>query len=293
MTSRASSSTAYSEASGKLNNVDLYAVIGNPVAHSSSPLIHAAFARQTGQGMRYEAILAPEDAFAANVESFAQRGGKGLNVTVPFKLEACKLAHRLTERAEAAQAVNTLAFGHDGILGDNTDGAGLVGDIASNLQFPLQAARILLMGAGGAARGSLLPLLQQRPRMLTIVNRTRSRANELQERFSPYGAVMSCDYPDLQGQQFDLVINSTSASLKGELPPALPPGIFAQGALAYDMMYGIGLTSFLQFAQEQGAARFVNGLGMLVEQAAESFFVWRGIRPKTAPVIEMLRSRTT
>ena len=185
MTSRAGSSTAYSEASGKLNNVDLYAVIGNPVAHSSSPLIHAAFARQTGQGMRYVAILAPEDAFAANVESFAQRGGKGLNVTVPFKLEACKLAHRLTERAEAAQAVNTLAFGHDGILGDNTDGAGLVGDIASNLQFPLQAARILLMGAGGAARGALLPLLEQRPRMLTIVNRTRSRANQLQERFSP------------------------------------------------------------------------------------------------------------
>ncbi len=293
MTTRASSSTAYSEASGKLNNVDLYAVIGNPVAHSSSPLIHAAFARQTGQGMRYEAILAPEHAFAANVESFAQRGGKGLNVTVPFKLEAYKLAHRLTERAEAAQAVNTLAFGHDAILGDNTDGAGLVGDIASNLQFPLHAARILLMGAGGAARGALLPLLQQRPRMLTIVNRTRLRANELQERFSPYGAVMSCDYADLQGQQFDLVINSTSASLKGELAPALPPGIFAQGALAYDMMYGIGLTPFLQFAQEQGAARFVNGLGMLVEQAAESFFVWRGIRPKTAPVIEMLRSRTT
>ena len=251
MTSRAGSSTAYSEASGKLNNVDLYAVIGNPVAHSSSPLIHAAFARQTGQGMRYVAILAPEDAFAANVESFAQRGGKGLNVTVPFKLEACKLAHRLTERAEAAQAVNTLVFGHDGILGDNTDGAGLVGDIVSNLQFPLQAARILLMGAGGAARGALLPLLEQRPRMLTIVNRTRSRANELQERFCSYGAVISCDYADLQGQQFDLVINSTSASLKGELPPALPPGIFARGALAYDMMYGIGLTPFLQFARSR------------------------------------------
>jgi shikimate dehydrogenase len=292
MTSRASPSRAYSEASGKLNNVDLYAVIGNPVAHSRSPLIHAAFARQTAQGMRYEAILAPEHAFAANVASFAQRGGKGLNVTVPFKLEACKLADRLTERAEAAQAVNTLALGHDFILGDNTDGAGLVGDIASNLQFPLRGARILLMGAGGAARGVLLPLLQHWPRMLMIVNRTRSRANELQERFSPYGAVMSCDYADLQGQQFDLVINSTSASLKGELP-ALPPGIFARDALAYDMMYGIGLTPFLQFAQEQGVARFVNGLGMLVEQAAESFFLWRGIRPKTAPVIEMLRSQAT
>jgi shikimate dehydrogenase len=290
MPSRASASTTYSEASCTLNNVDLYAVIGNPVAHSKSPLIHAAFARQTGQSMRYEAILAPEHAFSATVASFAQRGGKGLNVTVPFKLEACRLADRLTERAEAAQAVNTLAFGYNFILGDNTDGAGLVRDISGNLQFPLRAARILLMGAGGAARGVLLPLLQHQPRMLMIVNRSRPRATELQERFSRYGAVMSCDYADLRGQQFDLVINSTSASLKGQLP-ALPPGIFAEGALAYDMMYGTGHTPFLQFAQEQGAARFVDGLGMLVEQAAESFFVWRGIKPKTAPVIEMLRSQ--
>jgi shikimate dehydrogenase len=273
-----------------LTNVDLYAVIGNPVAHSKSPLIHAAFARETGQEMRYEAILAPEDEFAATVASFRQRGGKGLNVTVPFKLEACKIANRLTERADAAQAVNTLALGSDGILGDNTDGTGLVRDIASNLKFPLGSARILLMGAGGAARGILLPLLENQPRMLMIVNRTRPKADELQQRFSRYGAVVSADYADLKGQKFDLVINSTSASLKGELP-ALPPGVFTDGSLAYDIMYGTGYTPFLKFAREQGAARLADGLGMLVEQAAESFFVWRGVRPKTAPVIEMLKSR--
>lgn len=272
-----------------MTNVALYAVIGNPVAHSKSPLIHAAFARETGQEMRYEAILAPEDEFAATVASFRQRGGKGLNVTVPFKLEACRIADRLTERADAAHAVNTLALDYDGILGDNTDGMGLVRDIASNLKFTLTSARILLMGAGGAARGVLLPLLQNQPRMLMIANRTRSKADELQQRFSRYGVVMSNDYADLRGQQFDLVINSTSASLKGELP-ALPPGVFADGALAYDMMYGTARTPFLKFAQEQGAARLADGLGMLVEQAAESFFVWRGVRPKTAPVIEMLKS---
>jgi shikimate dehydrogenase len=272
-----------------LTSVDLYAVIGNPVAHSKSPLIHAAFARETGQEMRYEAILAPEDEFAAIVAGFRQRGGKGLNVTVPFKLSACKVANRLTERADAAQAVNTLALGHAGILGDNTDGVGLVRDIADNLKFPLRSARILLMGAGGAARGVLLPLLQNQPRVLVIANRTRPKAVELQQWFSRYGVVVSVDYSDLEGQKFDLVINSTSASLKGELP-ALPTGVFANESLAYDMMYGTGRTPFLKFAQEQGAARLADGLGMLVEQAAESFFVWRGMRPKTAPVIEMLRS---
>jgi shikimate dehydrogenase len=272
-----------------LTNIDLYAVIGNPVAHSKSPLIHAAFARETNQDMRYEAILAPENAFAAAVASFRHRGGKGLNVTVPFKLEACKIANRLTERADAAQAVNTLALGYDGILGDNTDGTGLVRDVASNLKFPLRSATILLLGAGGAARGVLLPLLQNQPRMLMIVNRTRLKADELQQQFSRYGAVVSADYADLQGQKFDLVINSTSASLKGQLP-ALPPGVFTDRSMAYDMMYGIGYTPFLKFAHEQGAAQISDGLGMLVEQAAESFFVWRGVRPKTAPVIEMLRS---
>jgi shikimate dehydrogenase len=272
-----------------LTNVDLYAVIGNPVAHSKSPLIHAAFARETRQEIRYEAILAPEDEFAATVAIFRRHGGKGLNVTVPFKLEACKIANRLTEQANAAQAVNTLSLGYDEILGDNTDGTGLVQDISNNLNFPLRSARILLMGAGGAARGVLLPLLQNQPRRLMIVNRTRPKADELKQRFSRYGAVVSADYADLRGQKFDLVINATSASLKGELP-ALPPGVFTDGSLAYDMMYGTGQTPFLKFAQEQGATRLADGLGMLVEQAAESFLVWRGVRPKTAPVIEMLRS---
>ena len=241
--------------------------------------------------MRYEAILAPEDGFAGTVASFRRRGGKGLNVTVPFKLEACKIANRLTERADAAQAVNTLAFGYDGILGDNTDGTGLVQDIATNLNFPLKSARILLMGAGGAARGVLLPLLQNQPRVLMIVNRTRPKADELQQRFSRYGTVVSADYADLKGQKFDLIVNSTSASLKGILA-ALPSGVFGDESLAYDMMYGTEHTPFLKFAQEQGAARLADGLGMLVEQAAESFFVWRGVRPKTANVIQMLKSGT-
>ena len=268
---------------------DLYAVIGNPIAHSKSPLIHAEFFRQTGQDMRYEAILAPPDGFAIAVATFRQCGGKGMNVTVPFKLEACKISTSLTERADAAQAVNTLVFDDNEILGDNTDGAGLVRDIVTNLGFIITGKRILLMGAGGAARGVLLPLLEHQPRMLTIANRTVRKARELQQQFSAYGSIASADYADLAGQKFDFVINATSASLSGELPP-LPPSVFAAESLAYDMMYGSGLTPFLQFAQQQGATHLADGIGMLVEQAAESFFLWRGVRPETEPVIEMLRS---
>jgi shikimate dehydrogenase len=267
---------------------DSYAVIGNPVAHSKSPLIHAAFSRQTGQDMRYEAILASVDAFATTVAVFREDGGKGMNVTIPFKLEACKISSRLTERARAAQAVNTLAFTAGEILGENTDGAGLVRDIVVNLEFSLAAKRVLLMGAGGAARGVILPLLEHKPHVLIVANRTREKAYELQQQFSCYGNVLSGDYTDLCGEKFDLVINATSASLNGNLPP-LPSGIFATGSLAYDMMYGIERSPFLNFAQEQGAARLADGIGMLVEQAAESFFLWRGIRPKTYPLIEMLK----
>ena len=267
---------------------DLYAVIGNPIAHSKSPLIHAEFSRQTGQDMRYEAILAPPDSFAMAVAIFRKCGGKGMNVTVPFKLEACKISTRLTERAAAAQAVNTLVFDNDEILGDNTDGAGLVRDIVINLDFVITGKRVLLMGAGGAARGVLLPLLEQQPQMLTIANRTAQKAHELQQQFSAYGSITSGDYANLAGQEFDLVINATSASLNGELPP-LPPSVFAAESLAYDMMYGSGLTPFLQFAQQHGAIHLADGIGMLVEQAAESFFLWRGVRPETEPVIEMLR----
>jgi shikimate dehydrogenase len=267
---------------------DLYAVIGNPIAHSKSPLIHAAFARQTGQDIRYDAMLAPLDAFDTTVSRFRQRG-KGANVTVPFKLEAWTLSTRLTERAETARAVNTLVFERDGILGDNTDGAGLVRDISANLEFPFKDRRMLLMGAGGAARGVILPLLEHEPRLLVIANRTEQKANELQQAFSSHGNIACADYAALREEQFDLVINATSASLQGELP-ALPPDIFSAGSLAYDMMYGQGSTPFLKFAQQQGASRLADGIGMLVEQAAESFFLWRGIRPETAPVIEMLRT---
>lgn len=267
---------------------DLYAVIGNPVGHSRSPFIHAEFASQARQDMEYEALLAPLNGFVQAVADFRRRGGKGANITIPFKLEACRMADRLTERAEAAQAVNTLTFNADGILGDNTDGAGLVRDLMVNMNFLLKGSRVLLMGAGGAARGVILPLLEQKPGMLVIANRTRQKAYELQQQFSFYGRINSADYAELCEEKFDVVINATSASLQGKMP-ALPGEIFAPGALAYDMMYADGPTPFLQFAKRQGAARLADGVGMLVEQAAESFFRWRGVRPETAPVIALLR----
>lgn len=268
---------------------DRYAVIGNPIAHSKSPLIHAAFAEQTGQDMSYVAVLAPLDGFAAAVEAFRADGGKGMNITVPFKQDAWKLATRLTERAGAAHAVNTFKFDDGVVLGDNTDGAGLVRDITQNLDFSIAGKRVLLMGAGGAARGVLLPLLAQAPAEIAIANRTLSRAIELEEQFAVYGRVSVRDYADLAGQQFDLVINATSSSLNNELPP-LVSGIFAPDSLAYDMMYGKGLTAFLSFAEQQHAGRLADGLGMLVEQAAESFYLWRGVRPATQPVIARLRA---
>lgn len=267
---------------------DRYAVVGNPIAHSKSPLIHAEFARQTGQDMSYSALLAPLDGFAETVRAFRAEGGRGLNVTVPFKQEAWKLADRRTGRAEAAQAVNTLKFENGAILGDNTDGAGLVRDIAENLGFAIQGKRILLMGAGGAARGVILPLLEKAPASLAIVNRTPEKAIELGAHFAGRGPVTACGYPELAGRQFDLVVNATASSLQGELPP-LPEGVFAPGALAYDMMYGKGLTPFLRFAQQHGAGNLADGLGMLVEQAAEAFFLWRGVHPATRPVIELLK----
>jgi shikimate dehydrogenase len=269
---------------------DRYAVVGNPIGHSKSPLIHAEFARQTGQDLSYEALLAPLDGFAATVEAFREAGGRGLNVTVPFKQEAWRFATTLTERARLAEAVNTLKFEDGAILGDNTDGAGLSRDISANLAFPVTAKRVLLMGAGGAARGVLLPLLEQKPASLIIANRTAEKARQLARQFAPHGPVTGSGYGPLAGQSFDLVINATSASLSDALPP-LPKGVFAPGSLAYDMMYGKGLTPFLDFARRQGAARLADGLGMLVEQAAESFFLWRGVRPDTAPVIEMLKPR--
>jgi shikimate dehydrogenase len=267
---------------------DLYAVIGNPIAQSKSPRIHAEFARQLEQDLRYEAMLAPRDGFAAAVAAFRAGGGKGLNVTVPFKLEAFSLATERTERAERAGAVNTLKFDGKTILGDNTDGAGLVWDIGERLDCAVRGKRVLLMGAGGAAHGVMLPLLRQAPTVVAVANRTVGKAIELELHFAPFGNVRGGDYASLAGQAFDLVINATSASLAGELPP-LPPGVFAPGSLAYDMVYANEPTPFLAYARGHGAARVADGLGMLVAQAAESFLLWRGLRPDIEPVIAMLR----
>ena len=265
-----------------------YALIGNPIAHSKSPQIHAEFARQTVQDMSYHALLAPLDGFIQSVETFRAEGGQGLNVTVPFKLEAYHYAKDLSKRAQLAQAVNTLKFDGAHVLGDNTDGAGLVRDIEANLGFAIADKMVLLMGAGGAARGVLLPLLACKPQSITIANRTPQKAHELAQHFALHGSVRAQDYAKLAGDRYDLIINATSSSLNDQLPP-LPPRLFAPGALAYDMMYGKGLTPFLAFAEANHAQTLADGLGMLVEQAAESFYVWRGVRPETRSVVEMLR----
>ncbi|MCO6426727.1 shikimate dehydrogenase [Nitrosomonas communis] len=268
---------------------DFYAVIGNPIRHSKSPIIHMEFARQTQQDMHYEAILAPLDGFEAAVRTFQQSGGKGMNVTLPFKLDAYAISTRLTDRATAAQAVNTLKFDENhGILGDNTDGAGLIRDIEVNQGVTIVGKSVLLMGAGGAARGAILPLLERKPYLLALANRTKEKAQVLQKQFSSHGNILSGHYQDIAGKNFDIVINATSASLHGELP-FLPTGIFNKASLAYDMMYGKELTPFLKFARQQGVDNLIDGVGMLVEQAAESFFIWRGIRPETRRIIEILK----
>jgi len=272
---------------------DRYAVVGNPVAHSKSPEIHAAFARQTGQDIDYSRLLAPVDGFRATIARFRAAGGKGVNVTVPFKLEAFDLADEVSQRARDAEAANFLDFEGDRIRADNTDGTGLTRDIVHNLGFGLMNKRVLLLGAGGAAQGVLTPLLEHEPSILTIANRTVEKAMRLAETFrrKPVAAssvLCGLGFDELAGHHFDLVINATSASLQGKLPP-LPADAFAAGALAYDMMYGTIPTPFLAFAAAHGA-KTSDGLGMLVEQAAESFFLWRGVRPETAPVIALLRN---
>ncbi len=265
---------------------DKYAVVGNPVAHSKSPLIHAEFARQTGQDMVYDKLLAPLDGFVETVDAFRRTGGKGLNVTVPFKEEAFRYATMKTARAEAAGAVNTLKFENGEIIGDNTDGTGLVRDLTANLKQDLSGKRILLMGAGGAARGAIAPLLAGQPAALVLANRTLAKAQQLAELFN--GEIDAVTFADLSGQCFDIVINATAASLKGELPP-LPDNLFNPGALAYDMMYGTE-TPFMAWSEAHGAWAVSDGLGMLVEQAAESFYLWRGAHPNTGLVIQKLRT---
>jgi len=276
---------------------DRYVVIGNPVAHSRSPAIHAAFARQTGEAVQYDRLAAPLDGFADTVRQFFAEGGYGCNVTVPFKLEAYDLADRLTERAEAAGAVNTLWIEEGMIHGDNTDGIGLVRDIQDNLDTLIEGKRVLLLGAGGAAMGAMLPLIECRPSRIVVANRTASRASDMLEEFveaaDQYGVELwggGLDALDglSEDEAVDVVINASSSSLHGEVPP-VPEFLLGEGVLAYDMMYGAEPTVFLQFAARCGA-RVSDGLGMLVEQAAEAFYIWRGVRPRTAPVLAELRA---
>ena len=272
---------------------DRYAVIGNPVAHSKSPQIHAEFARQTGQDIAYDRLLAPLDAFAATARQFFSAGGKGLNVTVPFKHEAWDMVDIHPGDARYAQAVNTIKPEGDKLVGYNTDGIGLVTDIRQNLGFRIAGKRVLLMGTGGAAYGVMFPLLREN-QTLTLAYRTLEKAQRLVKTVENHQGVTvtgleAKPYSGLEGDQFDIVINATSAGLSGE-PLPLPEHIFAPGALAYDMVYGRD-TPFLEFARRHGV-RTADGLGMLVEQAAEAFSIWRGVRPQTAPVLAMLRHET-
>ena len=279
-----------------------YAVIGNPVAHSKSPAIHARFAAACGQAMKYEALLAPLDGFRACVQQFRESGGLGANVTLPFKVEAFELASQLSPRAQAAGAVNTLCFDGGHILGDNTDGIGLVIDIRENAQFDIAGKRVLLLGAGGAARGAVLPLLQQHPSQIVIANRTLANAQALVRQCASLGqnqnqnqnqsqpAIEACSFEALSGR-FDLIINASSASLQASLPP-LSLQLLDQATLAYDMMYAARPTVFMQWASQTGAS-VRDGLGMLVEQAAQAFELWRGVKPDTAAVYTALRGELT
>ena len=267
---------------------DRYAVIGNPISHSQSPFIHAEFAQATGQDMNYEKLFAELGQFEPVVRAFFANGGKGLNVTLPFKGDAFRFADEVTEAARLAEAVNTLTLRDGKIYGDNTDGTGLVRDIVDNLDVPIAGQRVLLLGAGGAVRGVLQPLLAQQPQALTIANRTVIKAESLAHQFRALGDIEALGYDALQGRQFDIVINGTSTSLSNELPP-IPAGIFSGRSLAYDMVYSRGLTPFLRRAQSENSGMLADGLGMLVEQAAESFRIWRDIQPATRKVTNMLR----
>jgi len=270
---------------------DHYAVIGNPISHTKSPLIHGLFAQAAQQDMQYTAIegpVAPDTAFAEVVRTFAASGGKGMNVTAPFKLKAFAMADERSERATLAGAANALKFEGGRILADNFDGIGLVRDIESNLGLPMAGKRVLLLGAGGAARGALLPFLAAEPAQLVIANRDVAKAQALAAQVAGRGPIVACGYADLEAMgRFDLVVNATSASLTGDLPP-VPPSIFQPDGLAYELAYGKRLTPFLRLARNAGVRNIADGVGMLVEQAAEAFVWWRGVRPDTRPVIDRL-----
>lgn len=266
---------------------DRYALIGRPLGHSKSPLIHADFARQTAQDLTYTAIEAPEGGFAATVDRFRAEGGRGINVTLPFKLDAAAYATELSERARLAGAVNCMKFDGARAMAENYDGLGLVNDIERNHGYPMAGRRVLLMGAGGAARGVLLPFLERGPELLAIANRTVAKATALREQFATRRNLIAGGYADFAGQRFDIVVNATSASLRGELPPVAEHN-FAAGCLAYDLVYGKGLSPFLRLGRDAGAGCVVDGIGMLVEQAAEAFEWWRGVRPETRALIDRL-----
>lgn len=269
---------------------DRYAVFGHPIKHSKSPRIHRMFAEQTGQALDYSAVEVPAEQFETAVAAFFGEGGKGLNCTVPLKELAWRYAEHKTERAQLSKAVNTLALQADGsLLGDNTDGIGLVNDLTVNRGIALAGIRILILGAGGASRGIISPILEQLPQTLVIANRTEDKAVKLAAEFHAKGAISGCGFDALENQQFDLILNATSASLSGQLPP-LPAGLLATGGNCYDLAYGNEPTAFVRWGWENHAANSLDGLGMLVEQAAEAFFIWRGVRPETRPVIELLDS---
>ncbi len=269
---------------------DQYAVFGNPIEHSKSPILHQLFAEQTEQNMHYAKQLVALDGFSDAVKTFIAQGGQGLNITVPFKEQAFAIADDLSERAQKAGAVNTLAVQKDGRLyGDNTDGVGIVRDIEANHGWHIKGKNILVLGAGGAVRGVLGPLLASQPASVTVANRTVAKAEALAELFSNDGNIQAVGFAEIPAQDFDLIINGTSASLSGNLP-AINPKLISVKSHCYDMMYSQQLTPFLQWAKEQGCEQLADGLGMLVEQAAEAFYLWRGVRPETADVIMQLRT---
>ena len=270
---------------------DRYAVVGNPIGHTKSPLIHGLFAQETQQDLSYTAIegpLEPQDGFAGTVRAFIAAGGKGMNVTAPFKLKAFAMADERSERAELAGAANALSFKDGRIVAENFDGVGLVRDIEVNLNQPMAGKRVLVLGAGGAVRGALLPFLAARPAELVVANRDVPKVRALVAQLVSSGSLFACGYGDLEAMgRFDLVVNATSASLTGELPP-VPPSVFSAEGAAYELAYGKRLTPFLRLARNAGVAGVADGVGMLVEQAAEAFAWWRGVRPQTRSVIDRL-----
>ncbi|MCW8865453.1 MAG: shikimate dehydrogenase [Colwellia sp.] len=267
--------------------MDQYRVFGNPIKHSRSPFIHQSFARSTNQPLNYETSLVELNGFTQAVNDFISQGGRGVNVTVPFKEEALEIADELSERARLAGAVNTLSFSHGKIYGDNTDGEGLVQDLLRN-NVQIKKSRVLLLGAGGAAKGVILPLLAQSPASIAIANRTVSKADTLIEQFND-NRLSACGFEQTSGNAYDVIINATSASLSGKLPE-IPVSVITEQTVCYDMVYGKELTPFLVWAKAQGAAKVIDGVGMLVGQAAESFTIWRGIKPEVNAVIKQLKA---